>query len=367
MKLLFKNDSSLTLSLLSTVPGTQQGNVESDVADAPCWSLPGGLQIGEDEGETTSCCCQKDDEAVVVHGDDETTDLDFLHQMAFYLVRDVPTLSDSKVSIDTRRIYMSGHANGCMLAHAMAARHSDLVAAVACMAGAAITAFPLSYEPVPTWTIAGALDEIIPIGGSRLPSGSIQFPGQQAGFQLLADSHACSNVYSNSTEVHDMNLPDYPLAGTLHVQTAFGCINGAVVQHLTLVTAGHLLYKGVSEVFPSNAADTSVDTTGMAWGFMTSFMSGREPALQQAIDLDEIKDLLENEEEEIREEELLHHDRPSTSHSDEGDAMENVDTSQDRDGNDIEQPVETTSEAVDEVASTWQGLRGISESEALSS
>ena len=352
----------------------QQGNVDNEDTDAPCWSMPGGLALEEKGEETASCCCHKDNEPIEIPDDEsETNDLDFLRQMAFYLVRDVPTVTDSKVSIDTKRIYMSGHGNGCMLAHAMAAHHSDLVAAVACMAGVAITALPNTYEPVPTWTVAGALDEVIPTGGSRLPSGKLKFPGQQVGFQYQADSHACSNVYNNSTAIHDMDLPEYPLSGTMHVQTAFGCINGAIVQHLTLVTAGHLVYKGVAEVYPFNAADTTVDTTSMAWGFMTSFASTHEPMLEQEIDLDEIKDLLQEEEESEKEEEAkqVKIDVPPPPQDEDADEMsspgqglrgpgislqEEQESKQEEEKIDIPPPPQDDEE--DEMSSPWQGLRG---------
>lgn len=259
--------------------------------------MPGGLKLGQDDDdETVSCCCHQDGEPLEVSAEDGGDDVEFLHQMAFFLARDVPILTEGRVEVDTLRIYMSGHANGCLLAHAMAAYHSDLVAAVACMAGMSITAIPQSYDPVPTWTIAGALDEIMPPGGARTQDNHMLFPGHQLGFEYLSEAHACTNVYNNSTSVPDMDLPDYPLQGTLHVQTSFGCLDGAVVQHHTLVTAGHLLYKGTSEIYPEYGADTTVDTTGIAWNFMTSFKSRREPILEQVIDLSEIRDLLEEEE-----------------------------------------------------------------------
>jgi poly(3-hydroxybutyrate) depolymerase len=242
-----------------------------------------------------------------------------------------------RVTIDTKRIYMSGHGNGCMLANSMAARHSDFVAAVACMAGVSVTALSSVYEPVPTWTVAGALDDVIPTSGSRLPSGLV-LPGQQASFQYLSDAHACTNVYNNSTAIHEMDLPEYPLAGTMHVQTSFGCSNGAIVQHVTLVTGGHLIYKGTEEMHPTTAADTSVDTTAMAWGFMISFARSHEPTLELKIDLDEIKALWNSDETEQKEATSL-----------------------------VLPPAEPQKDTEDDVQSPWRGLRGpgISEEQAL--
>jgi poly(3-hydroxybutyrate) depolymerase len=315
-----------------------KGNIDAEETDAPCWSMPGGLAIGESEDVTASCCCHKNNEPLDETAGADTSDLAFLRQMAFYLVRDVPSLSDSRVTIDTKRIYMSGHGNGCMLANSMAAHHSDLVAAVACMAGVSITALSSDYVPVPTWTVAGSLDDIVPTSGSRLPSGKVLFPGQQASFQYLSDAHACTNVYNNSTSIHEMDLPEYPLAGTMHVQTSFGCSNGAVVQHVTLVTGGHLIYKGTEEMYPASAADTTVDTTSMAWGFMTSFASTHEPILEQKIDLDEIKDLLQGDEAEQDEAILL-----------------------------VPPPAQPQKDNEDDMQSPWRGLRGpgISEEQAL--
>lgn len=328
-----KPDPSILTSKLPHL----KGKIDSDDADAPCWSMPGGLVIGESEDVTASCCCQKNNEPVE-DAEGDTSDLDFLRQMAFYLVRDVPSITDSRVAIDTKRIYMSGHGNGCMLANSMAARHSDLVAAVACMAGVSITSLSSIYEPVPTWTVAGALDDVIPTSGSRLPSGRVQFPGQQASFQYLSGAHACTNVYNNSTAIHEMDLPEYPLAGTMHVQTSFGCSNGAIVQHVTIVTGGHLIYKGTEEMHPATAADTSVDTTSMAWGFMISFARSHEPIIELKIDLNEIKDLLHGEENEQKESTSL-----------------------------VLPPAQPQNDTEDDVQSPWSGLRGpgISEEQAL--
>lgn len=75
----------------------------------------------------------------------------FLRTIASYLVQDVPVATDGRVTIDTKRLYWSGHSNGCMMAQAMAMLHSDLVAAVACHSGALLTPPASDYQPRPQW------------------------------------------------------------------------------------------------------------------------------------------------------------------------------------------------------------------------
>ena len=75
-------------------------------------------------------------------------------------------------SVDTTRIYVTGHSYGCVMAQRVLAKASDLVAAVACFSGALTLAndlgvFPLTelsseYTPRPLMVIHGNTDTVVP-------------------------------------------------------------------------------------------------------------------------------------------------------------------------------------------------------------
>jgi poly(3-hydroxybutyrate) depolymerase len=274
--------------------------------------MPGGMVVREEPRRetTSSCCCQKNnqpifpkDQKITNHDDSLLSDTTFLRKIAIHLVQDIPQMTKHQVTVDTKRIYLSGHGNGCWMAHAMAAYHSDMVAAVACMAGMTLTAIEPQmdtrnpYEPVPSWTIVGALDEIVPPSGvlkSSNDHGSDvwKFPSPQTGFEYLTKLHGCQEIINHATMIPEMDIPDYPLAGALYVQIAQRCsTNNAVVQHLTLATAGHDVYQQqrrdhkqytstiTTTTMSSYEAETTIDTTQLAWEFVSSFQRNHEPKL----------------------------------------------------------------------------------------
>ena len=102
-----------------------------------------------------------------------TDDPSFLRQVAALTVRDVPLKTSNEATIDTRRIYMAGHSNGCMAAIATATLHSDMVAAVGCHAGTALAAFPDSYKPTPMWLVHGMEDDTVSFDGDDFFLGQI--------------------------------------------------------------------------------------------------------------------------------------------------------------------------------------------------
>jgi poly(3-hydroxybutyrate) depolymerase len=277
--------------------------------------MPGGMTVRtEPRFETTSsCCCQKNNQSIFQKNRKISSnkndnillsDTTFLREIAIRLLHEIPQRTEHQVTVDTKRIYMSGHGNGCWMAHAMAAYHSDMVAAVACMAGMTLTAIEPQkdvehYEPVPSWTIVGALDEIVPPGGLLKSTSEHErdmdvwkFPSPQAGFEYLTKLHGCQEVINHATMIPEMDIPDYPLAGALYVQTAQRCnTKNAAVQHLTLATAGHDVYQQRNNrkqfsstttptMTASYTAETTIDTTQLAWEFASSYQRDREPVLE---------------------------------------------------------------------------------------
>ena len=103
-----------------------QGNANADYSNDPSWDF--------------GPCCASLGESPPVSDDTDTPslpppadldDADFLRQVAANVVA---SSAMEGVTVDTNRLYVAGHSNGCMMAQAMAALQSDLVAAVCCHA-----------------------------------------------------------------------------------------------------------------------------------------------------------------------------------------------------------------------------------------
>lgn len=226
------------------------GNVCEEYDEEPCWDVPGGVS-GLDprpSATTTECCCG-------LATPEDTKDLDFLRTVASYVVRDVPSRTLNRATIDTKRIYVAGHSNGCMTALAMAMTHSDLITSVCCHAGTLLTPPADDYVPVPVLLIHGSADNVVPYGGTTDPNNDLYFPGTVASFQRLSEINGCDK--NAQAEIVD--------GGS--VLTATGCTNNATVKLLTKDGDGHDPYAG--------------RTTDKAWEFCSSHESAVKPVLDE--------------------------------------------------------------------------------------
>jgi len=66
---------------------------------------------------------------------------------------------------DRQRVYLTGFSNGAGMAFRFAAERSDLLAAVAPVAGYCPREFPAPIQPVPTLFIIGDADPLVPLAG----------------------------------------------------------------------------------------------------------------------------------------------------------------------------------------------------------
>ena len=117
-----------------------------------------------------SCCCGNNWPVTIR----TTDDMSFLRNVAALTVEKVPiTSSSNSVAIDTKRIYMVGHSNGCIASIGMGMMHSDLVAAVGCHSGTTFRDFPTGadskqkchytypYIPTPMIMVHGKKDNVV--------------------------------------------------------------------------------------------------------------------------------------------------------------------------------------------------------------
>ena len=226
--------------------------------------MPPGLP--KDNGiEAAPCCCTYDSRIVP---DDFTQDTTFLREVAEAAMQDVPTETSGVVTIDRNRIYFSGHSIGCYSSLSMAAVHSDLVAAVACFSGIALTPFAASYQATPTWVVHGTMDSIVPYDGRTRQLSALET------HQRFAEANGCTT----STEII---IDNGGFPGTRYISD--GCVNEATVELLSLQDAGHFTYKNRDG--KDGIAPTSLDTTRMAWEFMSQYSLERQPCRDSPLDM----------------------------------------------------------------------------------
>lgn len=216
-----------------------QGTVESGTLFShTCW----------DAGE--GCCCHR-------FRHNEVDDVGFLTNMISEIV------SSSPVAIDTSRIYLAGHSNGCMMAQRMAVESQGLIAAVACHAGVLVmedisvnnsSSFALSssnFQPIPVMVIFGDADDAVPYQGG----GPDSFRGALENIEIWSDVNGCQ-----ISEVIEEDLY------ARHVHDA--CDNDVTVEMIQVYGVGHFPYKDAKKFFQEG---TSVDTTAMAWKFLSQY------------------------------------------------------------------------------------------------
>eukprot|EP00540_Astrosyne_radiata_P003822 CAMPEP_0116855596 /NCGR_PEP_ID=MMETSP0418-20121206/19377_1 /TAXON_ID=1158023 /ORGANISM="Astrosyne radiata, Strain 13vi08-1A" /LENGTH=479 /DNA_ID=CAMNT_0004488769 /DNA_START=203 /DNA_END=1642 /DNA_ORIENTATION=+ len=164
---------------------------------------------------------------------------------------------------------MAGHSNGCMLAMAMAALQSDIVAAVCCHSGSVLTEPSPDYIATPVWRIHGSIDVTVPYGGRFIDDRNVQvFTGAIEGHRYWAEeANGCQKALETERFVRNFNV------GNIRRYT--DCTNGADVELVTVTGGGHNPYKKLID-FP---LPTTFDTTAWAWDFCSSYSSSEEPIL----------------------------------------------------------------------------------------
>ena len=182
---------------------------------------------------------------------DDVDDVGFLREMVGQVVA-------AHATVDTNRIYFSGHSNGCMMAQRMLAEASDLVAAVACFAGYLLAELSSTgYAPRPMMTIHGAADQTTPYVAGVLPTGPN--PGAEENLAGWGGFNGCPGAASTETALGSYNLHE------------LDC-NGVVSKLVELPGVGHYPFAAPEENPLYNATidglGASFDTTQLAWDFV---------------------------------------------------------------------------------------------------
>lgn len=146
--------------------------------------------------------------------------------------------------VDPDRVYVTGLSNGCAMSQRFATEASDLVAAAACMAMVRLVETPAEYTSVPFMALHGTNDTVVPYDGD-------DFISAQANIEAWRDDNGCTgDAVTTWSE------------GEHAAETWTECANGTEVALVTIQDGGHVLYSGKG---------TDVDTTQVAWDFMSRF------------------------------------------------------------------------------------------------
>jgi len=235
-----------------------QGNMDASLTESTCWNAG-------------ACCCRSQDTVDSFLRPVDIDDTRFLRQVISNTVESVNNNNDIMTTIDTKRIYLAGHSNGCMMGHAMAAYASDLVAAVCCHSGILVSdGVSPDYQPTPIHTVHGDLDIVVPYD-STTSWGLSMIENAMDNFEFWGATNGCKK---NSTTVDSSNL---------YATHSFSdCTDNATVQLLQVFKAGHFPYLGFNVSYPGeppNVEFTTVDTTQLSWDFCSNYQSESNPSL----------------------------------------------------------------------------------------
>lgn len=166
-------------------------------------------------------------------------------------------------SVDPRRIYLCGHSNGAMMTAAFAAKHSDQIAAIGLVAGAAgwetahtrITVARPS-RPLPVMIVHGMRDPNLPFAPPP-PHDDLQALGPQASAEFWAAANGCDLA------PHAETLADGRVLYTAYARKDDG---DAVVAYF--LTEGNHMWPGARAMTGKTQIPSSdMATTEVMWAF----------------------------------------------------------------------------------------------------
>ena len=239
------------------------------------------------KGQFVTCCVDAPDDAMAAPSNN-ADDVGFL--------REVVAQVAAAHSVDTTRIYATGHSYGCVMAQRVLAQASDLVAAVACFSGALTLAndlgvFPLTelsseYTPRPLMVIHGNADVTLPY--ANVPASYFPGPyfvlGAEGNLALWGGHNGCPG--DAATENPNDNY-------TLH---EIDC-NGVVSALVEVPGVGHSPFyspDGLIESFDGyDGFGTALfDTTQLAWDFLKTASINNCPSGCVSVDARQRRQLL---------------------------------------------------------------------------
>jgi polyhydroxybutyrate depolymerase len=177
----------------------------------------------------------------------------------------------SRYSINSKRVYLTGHSNGSMLAQKLACQLSNKIAAVAVVAGRLLLDTCNPESPVSVLQIYGTADTLNPENGGTtnytVGTYTYQFSSRPVmnSVQMLAVANGCSTNFSENKNVSNKDLT---------ISTWPDCKNGVVVSAIKIAGASHA-WMG----HPPQSADSikllgepymKLDASKVIWAFLAN-------------------------------------------------------------------------------------------------
>jgi len=152
----------------------------------------------------------------------------------------------TELPVDTSRVYMAGHSNGCAMAQMMASKKSRIVAGVACHALYSLASSSPDYVPTSIMEIHGMADKIV----SYENFSSCKNTSAELNAEYWKNLNNCNQKTMHTFEHYNKTVYT-------------NCDDGTEVVLISLPNVGHTPYLWNSS--------SLVDTTAMAWEFLKRF------------------------------------------------------------------------------------------------
>lgn len=158
---------------------------------------------------------------------------------------------ESKLCIDSRRVFATGMSNGGFLSHRLACELSTRIAAIAPVAGLVGVASCTPTRPMSVFQFHGKLDALVPYEGNP----SIGIPSVAQAMAGWATRSGCSTTPRETSKKGEVTCVTYD-----------GCSQGAEV-NLCSVTGGGHTWPGGYPVPSLGHTTTEISATDMMWDF----------------------------------------------------------------------------------------------------
>ena len=177
----------------------------------------------------------------------------------------------SRYSINSKRVYLTGHSNGSMLAQKLACQLSNKIAAVAVVAGRLLLDTCNPESPVSILQIYGTADTLNPENGGTtsytLGTYTYQFSSRpvMSSVQMLAAANGCSTNFSENKNVSNKDLT---------ISTWPDCKSGVVVSSIKITGASHAWMghpaQSAESLKLSGEPYMKIDASKVIWSFLAN-------------------------------------------------------------------------------------------------
>ncbi len=168
--------------------------------------------------------------------------------------RDLVAEVSRRVCVDPARVYATGFSNGGFLSHRLACEASDLIAAIAPVAGVFSGDYPCTpNRPIPVLDFHGTADVVVPYNGSLL-----------LGFDSVSDTVEHWSNHNNCSASSTVSYDN----GDTTCETRDGCDPNGDVTLCTVSLGGHTWPGGFP--LPTGKTTYDISATDAMWDFFVA-------------------------------------------------------------------------------------------------